>query len=368
MRCLLLALAILLAATSAALADPAAAALDEALLGRGRKLLDMHGCTACHSLDGSVSAGPTFYARYGKIIDVLVDDRPEKRLFDAAYMRESLEEPGRVITVGFPRGVMPRFTLTDEQLGAMTATIAHLGDAPPLEAPEPGRPSPMRWLALFVLLFVGGHLILSSAPVRSKLVARLGEYGFQGLYSAVVTLALIGTVWAFGNAPYNKVWPALVWTRYVPLVTMPFALFFLIAGITTRTPTQIGQADALKLPDPAVGVLRITRHPQLWGYVLFALSHMPPNGDAAALLFFGAFGALAVLGMVHIEHRRQLTHGQAWLEFEARTSIVPFGAILEKRNKLVLREIGWWRFALAAAIYAVLLLGHGWLFGASPLP
>jgi uncharacterized membrane protein len=226
----------------------------------------------------------------------------------------------------------------------------------------------MRWLALFVLLFVGGHLILSSAPVRAQLVAKLGERAFQAMYSVVVTFGLIGTIWAFGQAPYSEVWPSLVWTRYVPLVLMPLALFLLIAGITTRAPTQIGQGDALAEREPAVGILRVTRHPQLWGYVLFALSHMPPNGDAAALLFFGSFAALAVLGMVHIEHRRQITHGQAWLEFAARTSILPFEAILEKRNRFVWREIGWWRVALAAVAYAGLLFAHGWLFGASPLP
>jgi uncharacterized membrane protein/mono/diheme cytochrome c family protein len=360
---------ILLAVVSPAQAQkPADDADHKAVLARGRKLLDMQGCTACHSLDGSVSAGPTFYARFGKVIDVMVDDRPEKRLFDEEYVRESVADPGRVVTVGFARGVMPRFTLTDEQLAAMTATIAHLGDAPPLELPEPGRPSPMRWLALFVLLFVAGHLILSSTPVRTQLVAKLGERAFLGTYSLVVTGALIGLIWAFGQAPYNELWPSLVWTRYVPLVVMPLALFLFVAGVTTRSPTQIGQTDALAQREPAVGILRITRHPQLWGYVLFGLSHLPPNGDAAALLFFGAFAALSVLGMVHIEHRRQGALGQAWAEFEARTSILPFGAIIEGRNRLVLRELGWWRLALTLVLYAALLVGHGWLFGASPLP
>jgi uncharacterized membrane protein len=339
---------------------------DAALSARGRKLLDMQGCTACHSLDGSISAGPTFYGRFGSKVPVMVGDQQEQRLFDATYVKESIADPGAVVSQGFSRGVMPRFTLTGEQLKAITYTIEHLADEP-LRTPRatPERPSPMRWLALFVLWFVGAHIILSSTPVRTQLVKWLGERPFQLLYSLVVTGGLLGTVWAYSEAPYSELWPPLVWTRYVPLLLMPLSAFFIVAGMTTRGPTRVGVSPSQA---QAVGVLRITRHPQLWGTVLFSVSHLPPNGDAAALLFFGAFGALAVLGMVHIEHRRKAVHGPAWQQFCETTSIMPFVAILERRNQLVWREIGLWRVLAALGLYAALLLSHGYLFGASPFP
>jgi uncharacterized membrane protein/mono/diheme cytochrome c family protein len=366
MRCFLLVLALsVLWAVPLAEADPPK---DEAaLIARGRKLLDMQGCTACHSLDGSVSAGPSFYGRFGKQVDVLMADRPVRVTFDAAYVRESVAEPSAAVTVGFAKGVMPRFTLTEEQLTAITAALAHLGEQPSLPPETPNEePSPIRVLALFVLWFVGGHLILSSTSLRARLIGRLGERGFQALYSLIVTAGLLGTIWAYSQAPYIELWPSLLWTRYVPLVLMPVAVLFAVCGFSTKAPTRLGQEDALQ--QGAVGIHRITRHPMLWSYVLWSVSHLPPNGDAAALLFFGSFGALAVLGMLHIEHRRELDHGKAWREFAATTSIVPFEAILEKRNKLVFSEIGLWRVALAAVIFALMLLSHGYLFGASPFP
>jgi hypothetical protein len=33
-----------------------------------------------------------------------------------------------------------------------------------------------------------------------------------------------------------------------------------------------------------------------------------------------------------------------------------------------LGEIGWWRLALGVALYVVLILVHGWLFGVDPWP
>ncbi len=368
MRCLLLVLA-LSALSAVALAESDAPQDPEAaLIARGRKLLDMQGCTACHSLDGTVSAGPSFYGRFGKKVDVIVADRPHRVTFDAAYVRESVAEPGAAVTAGFAKGVMPQFTLTEEQLAAITAALAHLGEQPPLPADDTreDEPSPIRVLALFVLWFVGGHLILSSVGLRARLVQRLGERGFQALYSLIVTAGLIGTIWAYSQAPYLELWPPLVWTRYVPLVLMPIAVLFAVCGFTTKAPTRLGQEDALR--QGAIGIHRITRHPMLWSYVLWSVSHLPPNGDAAALLFFGSFGALAVLGMLHIEHRREADHGAVWQAFAASTSIIPFEAIIEKRNKLVWREIGLWRVAIAAALFALMLATHGYLFGASPFP
>src|SRR5690606_30041048 len=154
----------MVAASLPPLSSPASAqdAHTPQLVARGRKLLDMQGCTACHSLDGTISAGPTFYKRFGKQVDVLVDDKPAQRHFDAAYVRESIEDPGKAVTVGFAKGVMPEFTLTDEQLTAMIAAIESLGQAPPPDGSQEREPPAMHWLALFVLWFVGGHIVLSS--------------------------------------------------------------------------------------------------------------------------------------------------------------------------------------------------------------
>ena len=76
---------------------------------------------------------------------------------------------------------------------------------------------------------------------------------------------------------------------------------------------------------------------------------------------------LALAGTLLIDRRRRRDGGQAWRRLEARTSNVPFRAMLEGRAgagvKQVLREIGWWRLALAAFVYALLLALHPWFAG-----
>jgi mono/diheme cytochrome c family protein len=103
---------------------------------RGIKLLKMQGCTGCHSLDGSVSAGPSFAGRFGSEVSVIRDGNPGRVRFDRAYLRASLEEPEAMLAVGFAPGVMPRFELTDEQLDAIADALAQLqSPSAPQKAP-----------------------------------------------------------------------------------------------------------------------------------------------------------------------------------------------------------------------------------------
>ncbi len=52
----------------------------------------------------------------------------------------------------------------------------------------------------------------------------------------------------------------------------------------------------------------------------------------------------------------------------ARTSNVPFAAILSGKQKLSLGEIGWWRILLAIVLWAVIVYFHQKAFGMSALP
>jgi uncharacterized membrane protein len=56
-----------------------------------------------------------------------------------------------------------------------------------------------------------------------------------------------------------------------------------------------------------------------------------------------------------------------WGVFLQVTSNLPFAAILERRQKLVLPEIGLWRVALALGLYVAVFWLHPMLFGVAPL-
>ena len=96
-----------------------------------------------------------------------------------------------------------------------------------------------------------------------------------------------------------------------------------------------------------------------------ALAHVLVTGDSANLLLFGSIGSLGLVGAPLLDAKKAKSREQ-WRAFSVATSSVPFLAIVEGRQRLVLREIGVWRLAVAAVVFVVLVLVHPWLFGASP--
>lgn len=223
-------------------------------------------------------------------------------------------------------------------------------------------------LALAALIFVGGHFVLSSAPVRGALIARLGRVPFTGLYAVFAGATFTWLIIAYGSAPLTELWGDPGWARYLLLLVMPFAAILLVCGVLTPNPTGMGGDQARARDDPAPGIFKLTRHPVMSAIALWAAAHLIANGDAASVIFFGAILFLALGGVAHMEARWCAKGDPGWQRVVAATSVIPFAAALEGRAKISLAGIGWGRMALGAGLYFVLLFGHQWAIGASPWP
>ena len=65
----------------------------------------------------------------------------------------------------------------------------------------------------------------------------------------------------------------------------------------------------------------------MWGFALWALAHIAPNGDGKSIIFFGEFVVLAIVGMFHINYRRRETMDSDWVPIALTTSVIPFRAL-----------------------------------------
>jgi uncharacterized membrane protein len=221
--------------------------------------------------------------------------------------------------------------------------------------------------AVFVLL----HLLVSGTRLRGMITGVIGEGPYQGLFSLASLAAIVWLSIAYthargasGDVSWWTVTPA---TRPITLALVLLAFLLLVPGLLTRNPTSVRQEGALNDPDAARGMLRITRHPFLWGVALWAVAHLIANGDAASVVLFGSLLFLALIGPPSIDAKRAKALGDKWAPFKARTSSVPFAAILAGRQSLKLGEVGWWRIALALVVYAAVIWAHPRLFGVPAL-
>jgi uncharacterized membrane protein len=204
--------------------------------------------------------------------------------------------------------------------------------------------------------FLLSHFV-TSTPLRAKLVGAMGEWPYRGLYSAVAFITLGWMIWAYGAAPREPLWLGF---KEIPRVLVPLA-FVLIACGYWRNPTMVGADKLLKSDDPARGIIRITRHPIMWGIMLWAGAHVLARGELRAVVFFGGFLLLAALGTILIDRRKQADPD--FRRFKAVTSNIPFVAIAQGRNRIVWREIGWKHPAIGIAVFVLVFFLHPWISG-----
>jgi len=213
------------------------------------------------------------------------------------------------------------------------------------------------------VFFVAIHIGIAGTRVRDELVRRVGENAYLGIFSLLSILGITWLCWAYSSAPTLWLATPAPWTRIVALVLVFIAFLFVVIGLTTPSPTSTGGDARIEADDAVTGILRITRHPFLWGVATWAGAHVLANPDAASLVLFASLLGLAVVGPPSIDRKRSRRFGENWRPFASATSSVPFAAILTGRNRLVLSEIGVARFVLAIALYALFVGIHPWLFG-----
>lgn len=219
------------------------------------------------------------------------------------------------------------------------------------------------WIAFWFVMFAGTHWVLSSLAVRGKLIARLGETSFLGLYSLIAFATFIPLVWVYLG---NRHAGGLVWNlaavpgvRPLAILLAVLGIAMIVAGVLHPSPSLVG----IKQAWGARGLTRITRHPLFMGIALWALSHLLLNGFVTDVLFYGGMLAFSLAGAAHQDARKRATEEDRLGQFLAESSYWPFAAVIAGRNRIIWRELPWIALAIGAAAAIGIYALHPWAFG-----
>src|SRR5262249_28673680 len=134
----------------------------------------------------------------------------------------------------------------------------------------------MTMLVAAAAAFLAIHLLISGTRLRDALIGAIGERPYLGLGSLASLGIIIWLVMAYNVAeasPDNRVLYDLGHVRDlgIPIVALAFLLG--VQGLLIRNPTAVQQEGAAAQEGSVQGVLRITRHPFLWGVALWSGFH-----------------------------------------------------------------------------------------------
>lgn len=219
---------------------------------------------------------------------------------------------------------------------------------------------------LALTVFVLSHSIPTRSGLRRRLADAMGERAYLSLYSLLSIALLVWLIRTAVRAPFVPLWELAPWHYHATLTLMVPASMLFIGGAFAPNPLSI--SFSRRPFDPArPGLVGITRHPLLWAFALWSFAHLIPNGDMVSLIMFGGFGLFSLTGMAMVDHRRRTALGPEWGRLAARTSIIPFGALLSNRASL-----RWDALALVvtivggALLYLTLLGLHPMVIGVDP--
>lgn len=215
--------------------------------------------------------------------------------------------------------------------------------------------TPAALVALLWLLFAATHLGLASRRVEPALSARLGRQGYLGLYSAVALALFVALVWVYFGHRHAGAWywslPATGALRAALYAGLVFAFVLVVAANLRPSPAAVVPGEATPR-----GVYRLTRHPLMTGFALIGLLHLPVNGAASDVAFFGGLGLFPLVGAWH-QDRRKLASGDA--KFRTFYEATPFFLFTGRETLRGLRELP----PLALALGVALALFARWLHG-----
>ena len=189
-------------------------------------------------------------------------------------------------------------------------------------------------LVLFAVIHSGG------ASLRRRAETRIGARAWRLLFAAASIPSAVVVIGWFLAHRYDgiRLWNLQGVPGMIPLVWIGTAISFLFLYPATYNLLGIPAVLRPQVRLYATGIIRISRHPQAIGQILWCLTHALWIGSS--FMVVTCFGLIAhhLFAVWHGDRRLKERFGEAFDELKATTSVLPFQAVIDGRQQLDWRE------------------------------
>jgi uncharacterized membrane protein len=234
----------------------------------------------------------------------------------------------------------------------------------PLFMPNWLTPSHFVMFGLLVCFAIAHSGLAALRPWGEK---RLGPRLYRVLFALVsLPLATVLIVYFF-NHRYDglQLWQLQGTPGVKTTVWILSAISFLFLYPATFNLLEIAAIQKPQVHLYETGIIRVTRHPQMVGQIIWCIAHTLWLGTSFMVLTSIGLVIHHLFGVWHGDQRFSTRYGEAFQAVKARTSILPFLAILRGQQTLHLAEF--LRPAYLGVLGFILLIwwAHPLLIGAS---
>ena len=220
-------------------------------------------------------------------------------------------------------------------------------------------------MILLLLTFAIAHSGL--AALRSWGESKIGARLYRVLFATVsIPLATILVIYFFNHRYDGLVlWQVQSLTGVKSLVWILSAISFLFLYPATFNLLEIAAIAKPEVHLYETGIIRITRHPQMVGQVIWCIAHTLWLGTTFTLVT--SFGLIAhhLFAVWHGDRRLCQRYGDAFLKVKQRTSIIPGLAMLDGRQTFQWQEFMRPAYLGVSAFVLIFWWLHPWLMVAT---
>jgi uncharacterized membrane protein len=198
-------------------------------------------------------------------------------------------------------------------------------------------------------IFAIAHSGLAALRMRGE--KYIGARAYRVIFALVsLPLAAILLVYFF-NHRYDgtQLWQVQSVPGIEPLVWILSAISFLFLYPSTFNLLEVAAIAKPQVHLHETGIIRITRHPQMVGQIIWCIAHTLWIGSSFMVVTSLGLILHHLFGVWHGDRRLYQRYGDAFLELKQRTSVIPFLAIAQGRQ-----EFKWQEFVRPAYVGVVI--------------
>jgi uncharacterized membrane protein len=189
-----------------------------------------------------------------------------------------------------------------------------------------------------ILVFAIAHSGLAALRLRAEQI--IGARAYRVIF-ALVSLPLAAAMLIyFFNHRYDGV---QLWQVQDVTGVGAFVWVFSAISFFFLYPSTFNLLEVAAIAKPEVhlyedGIIRITRHPQMVGQLIWCVAHTLWLGTSFMLATSVGLMLHHLFGVWHGDRRLEKRYGETFLQVKERTSIIPFVAIAQGKQQLHWQE------------------------------